>query len=81
MKKWGVCSGHWAVKNDEEVLRGELGSGAAVLALQCARGIGRMRGAKRRAGGIARPERARPKKNGMTVSQTMCNNKCVRLLT
>ena len=42
----------------------ELGSGAAVVALQCARGIGRMHGAKRRAGGIARPEGARPKKKG-----------------
>ena len=51
-----------AAKNDEEVLRGELGSGAAVVALQCARGIGRMRGAKRRAEGIARPEGTRPKK-------------------
>ena len=27
------------MKKDEEVLRGELGSGAAVLTLQCARGI------------------------------------------
>ena len=35
---------------------------AAVVALQCARGIGRMRGAKRRAEGIARPEGTRPKK-------------------